>query len=147
MADLLDADSVRSAVAVLDGWEGGPDAIVRTVGLRSFPAAIAVVDRVAKVAEEMDHHPDIDIRWRTLTFRCVTHSAGGVTTRDDPVTPFCDSPTSGLALAGLLRYCLVMLAGIGEGSGRHAPRRKTVVSGLSPGMRGLAPVPSHPVPG
>jgi 4a-hydroxytetrahydrobiopterin dehydratase len=41
-----------------------------------------VVDRVAEVAEEMDHHPDIDIRWRTLTFRCVTHSAGGVTTRD-----------------------------------------------------------------
>jgi 4a-hydroxytetrahydrobiopterin dehydratase len=82
MADLLDAESVRSAVAVLDGWEAGTDAIVRTVGLRSFPAAIAVVDRVAEVAEQMDHHPDIDIRWRTLTFRCSTHSAGGVTTRD-----------------------------------------------------------------
>ena len=82
MADLLDAESVRNAVAVLDGWEGGPDAIVRTVGLRSFPAAIAVVDRVAKVAEEMDHHPDIDIRWRTLTFRLSTHSAGGVTDKD-----------------------------------------------------------------
>jgi 4a-hydroxytetrahydrobiopterin dehydratase len=82
MAELLDADSLRDAVAVLDGWEGGPEAIVRTVGLRSFPVAIQVVDRVAAVAEEMDHHPDIDIRWRTLTFRCVTHSAGGVTTRD-----------------------------------------------------------------
>jgi 4a-hydroxytetrahydrobiopterin dehydratase len=82
MADLLDAESVRNAVAVLDGWEGGPEAIVRTVGLRSFPAAIEVVDRVAKVAEEMDHHPDIDIRWRTLTFRCVTYSARGVTDRD-----------------------------------------------------------------
>jgi 4a-hydroxytetrahydrobiopterin dehydratase len=82
MAELLDADSLRDAVAVLDGWEGGPEAIVRTVGLRSFPAAIQVVDRVAVVAEEMDHHPDIDIRWRTLTFRCATHSAGGVTTRD-----------------------------------------------------------------
>ena len=82
MADLLDADSVRSAVSVLDGWEGGPDAIVRTVGLRSFPAAIAVVDRVAKIAEEMDHHPDIDIRWRTLTFGLSTHSAGGVTVLD-----------------------------------------------------------------
>ena len=82
MADLLDADAVRSAVAVLDGWEGSPEAIVRTVGLRSFPAAIAVVDRVAQVAEEMDHHPDIDIRWRTLTFRCSTHSAGGVTELD-----------------------------------------------------------------
>jgi len=82
MAELLDADSVRNAVAVLDGWEGGPDAIVRTVGLRSFPAAIAVVDRGAKVAENLDHHPDIYMRWRTLTFRCVTHSAGGVTMRD-----------------------------------------------------------------
>jgi 4a-hydroxytetrahydrobiopterin dehydratase len=82
MAELLDADSLRDAVAVLDGWEGGPEAIVRTVGLRSFPIAIQVVDRVAEIAEEMDHHPDIDIRWRTLTFRCVTHSAGGVTTRD-----------------------------------------------------------------
>ena len=82
MADLLDADSVRSAVAVLDGWEGGTDAIVRTVGLRSFPAAIAVVDRVAKVAEEMDHHPDIDIRWRTVVFRLSTHSAGGLTAKD-----------------------------------------------------------------
>lgn len=82
MSELLDADSVRNAVSVLDGWEGGPDAIVRTVGLDSFPEAIAVVDRVAVVAEEMDHHPDIDIRWRTLTFRCATHSAGGVTTRD-----------------------------------------------------------------
>jgi len=82
MADLLDAESVRSAVSVLDGWEGSPQAISRTVGLSTFPAAIKVVDRVAEVAEEMDHHPDIDIRWRTLTFRCVTHSAGGVTTRD-----------------------------------------------------------------
>ena len=30
----------------------------------------------------MDHHPDIDIRWRSVTFACVTHSAGGVTQRD-----------------------------------------------------------------
>jgi 4a-hydroxytetrahydrobiopterin dehydratase len=34
------------------------------------------------VAEELDHHPDIDIRWRNLTFACATHSAGGVTARD-----------------------------------------------------------------
>ena len=82
MAELLDADAVRTALAELDGWEGGPDGISRTVRLPSFPAAIAVVDRVAEVAEEMDHHPDIDIRWRTLTFRCVTHSTNGVTKRD-----------------------------------------------------------------
>ena len=82
MADLLDADTIRTALAGLDGREGGPDGISRTVRLPSFPTAIAVVDRVAEVAEEIDHHPDIDIRWRTLTFRCVTYSANGVTTRD-----------------------------------------------------------------
>jgi 4a-hydroxytetrahydrobiopterin dehydratase len=82
MAELLDPGAVRAALADLDGWDGDPGAITRTAQLPSFPAAIAVVDRVAEVAEEMDHHPDIDIRWRTLTFRCSTHSAGGVTGKD-----------------------------------------------------------------
>jgi 4a-hydroxytetrahydrobiopterin dehydratase len=82
MAELLDADAVRAALAGLAGWEGGPDGISRTVRLPSFPIAIAVVNRVAEVAEEMDHHPDIDIRWRTLRFRCFTYSAKGVTARD-----------------------------------------------------------------
>ena len=82
MAELLDADAVRAALAGLDGWEGGPDGISRTVRLPSFPAAIDVVDRVAQVAEEMDHHPDIDIRWRTVKFRCFTYSAKGITHRD-----------------------------------------------------------------
>jgi 4a-hydroxytetrahydrobiopterin dehydratase len=40
------------------------------------------VDHVALVAEELDHHPDMDIRWREVTFRCTTHSAGGVTGKD-----------------------------------------------------------------
>ena len=75
-------DEINQELGRLGGWEREGDALVRTAELASFPAAIALVDRVAEVAEEMDHHPDIDIRWRTLTFRCVTHSAGGVTTRD-----------------------------------------------------------------
>ncbi|MET7865757.1 4a-hydroxytetrahydrobiopterin dehydratase [Micromonospora taraxaci] len=82
MADLLTADAVREELAGLSDWSGDPTGIGRTAQLGSFPGAIAVVDRVAAVAEELDHHPDIDIRWRTLTFRCVTHSAGGVTHRD-----------------------------------------------------------------
>ncbi|MET8358650.1 4a-hydroxytetrahydrobiopterin dehydratase [Micromonospora sp. NPDC005171] len=82
MADLLTAEAVREGLSGLTDWSGDPTGIGRTAQLGSFPAAIAVVDRVATVAEELDHHPDIDIRWRTLTFRCVTHSAGGVTHRD-----------------------------------------------------------------
>ena len=82
MAKLLDDDQIRAGLTALGGWTGDSQAITRTVKLPTFPDAIAVVDRVAVVAEQMDHHPDIDIRWRTLTFRCATHSAGGVTERD-----------------------------------------------------------------
>ncbi|MFC4147081.1 4a-hydroxytetrahydrobiopterin dehydratase [Micromonospora mangrovi] len=82
MADVLTAQAVRDELGGLAEWSGDPTGISRTVEFGSFPAAVAVVDRVAEVAEELDHHPDIDIRWRTLTFRCVTHSSGGVTHRD-----------------------------------------------------------------
>jgi 4a-hydroxytetrahydrobiopterin dehydratase len=82
MAEVLTTEAVRDELAALADWTGDPAGISRTVQLGSFPAAIAVVDRVAEVAEARDHHPDIDIRWRTVTFRCTTHSAGGVTQRD-----------------------------------------------------------------
>lgn len=82
MAEVLDAGAVADGISGLDGWTGDPSAIRRDAKLPSFPAAIGVVDRVAEIAEEMDHHPDIDIRWRTLTFTCSTHSAGGVTGKD-----------------------------------------------------------------
>jgi 4a-hydroxytetrahydrobiopterin dehydratase len=82
MPDALDTDALEQALSTLDGWHDDGTAIRRSVELPSFRTAIQVVDQVADVAEELDHHPDIDIRWRTVTFACVTHSAGGVTDRD-----------------------------------------------------------------
>jgi 4a-hydroxytetrahydrobiopterin dehydratase len=82
MADLLDDTAVAAALDELPGWEREGDALVRTAELPSFPVAIEVVDRVAALAEKRDHHPDIDVRWRTLTFRCSTHSEGGLTQLD-----------------------------------------------------------------
>ena len=82
MALLLDDDAVTAALERLPGWEREGGSIVLTARLPSFPAAITVVDRVAAIAEDRDHHPDIDIRWRTLTFRCSTHSEGGITDLD-----------------------------------------------------------------
>jgi len=82
MAELLSADEVASGLADVNDWSGDTSGITRTISLPTFPAAIDVVDRVAMVAEELDHHPDIDIRWRKLTFECSTHSAGGVTAKD-----------------------------------------------------------------
>jgi 4a-hydroxytetrahydrobiopterin dehydratase len=82
MTKLLSGDEVTKALTGLDSWTGGTAGIERVVEAASFPDAIALVVAVARAAEEADHHPDIDIRWRTVTFRLSTHSAGGVTDKD-----------------------------------------------------------------
>lgn len=82
MSEILDASVLADKLTDLTGWTIEGKGISREVELPTFPDAIAAVARVGVVAEEMDHHPDIDIRWRTLTFRCSTHSAGGVTEKD-----------------------------------------------------------------
>jgi 4a-hydroxytetrahydrobiopterin dehydratase len=82
MAQLWDDEQVTGALAGLTNWQRDGDAIVRTAKLPSFPAAIEAVRAVAEIAEARNHHPDIDIRWRTLTFRCSTHSEGGITGKD-----------------------------------------------------------------
>jgi 4a-hydroxytetrahydrobiopterin dehydratase len=79
---LLSAAEVHTALAQLDGWSGDMSGIERTIECSSFPAAVELVRRVADVAEEMNHHPDIDIRWRNVRFAVSTHSAGGVTSYD-----------------------------------------------------------------
>ncbi len=79
---LLDEDGIESHLASLPGWKRHQNEIVRTYDAESFLAGIGIVDRVAGLAEEADHHPDIDIRWRTLRFALSTHSEGGLTERD-----------------------------------------------------------------
>jgi 4a-hydroxytetrahydrobiopterin dehydratase len=64
------------------GWNEVDGALERTFELSSFPEAIAFVDRVAELAEAEDHHPDIDVRYKNVTLRWSTHSAGGITDRD-----------------------------------------------------------------
>jgi len=78
----LSDEEVARALVELEGWTGDRAAITRTVRLPGFPVAIAVVDRVAEAAEELNHHPDIDVRYATLTFRLSSHDVGGVTDRD-----------------------------------------------------------------
>lgn len=82
MADVLTPVELLAALDQLPQWSGDATGLTRTVECATFPAAIALVDDVAVVAEQQDHHPDIDIRWRTVRFSCTTHSAGGVTALD-----------------------------------------------------------------
>ena len=82
MSRLLDEEEISRQLEELPGWLGDGNSLTREMLAASFPDAIQIVDDVAEVAEEMDHHPDIDIRWRTLSFALSTHSAGGVTQLD-----------------------------------------------------------------
>lgn len=81
MAHLSDHD-VDAAAESLDGWHRLNGALRRSVTFPSFLDGINAVRRVAEIAERADHHPDIDIRWRTVTFALVTHSEGGITQKD-----------------------------------------------------------------
>jgi len=64
------------------GWIDSQGGLERTFELPSFMDSIAFVGRVAELAEEANHHPDITISYRKVTLRWTTHSAGGVTERD-----------------------------------------------------------------
>jgi len=78
----LSPAEITAALAGLPLWSGDTDGIRRSVELPSFRDAVAAIVAIADVAEEMDHHPDVDLRWRTLHLSVVTHSAGGVTALD-----------------------------------------------------------------
>jgi 4a-hydroxytetrahydrobiopterin dehydratase len=82
MAELLTDEQIANALEALPLWTRDGGTIERTTELATFPQAIAAVREVAELAESADHHPDIDIRWRTVLFRLSTHSAGGLTGKD-----------------------------------------------------------------
>jgi 4a-hydroxytetrahydrobiopterin dehydratase len=82
MAGVLDEKQIKDALTDRPKWEYRDGAIVRSVHAADFLGGIRLVDQVAEVAESVNHHPDIDIRYTDVTFRLVTHSAGGVTEND-----------------------------------------------------------------
>jgi 4a-hydroxytetrahydrobiopterin dehydratase len=81
MPPATDAE-IATALAGLAGWGRIGDEIVKEFQLESFPAAIAFVVRVGFCAEQANHHPDIDVRWRTVRIALTTHDAGGLTEKD-----------------------------------------------------------------
>jgi len=76
MSTPLSPAQVAAAVAELPDWSVGDGWLTRTRTLDTFPGALDWVVAVGRVAEEMNHHPDIDVRWRTVTLRVRTHDAG-----------------------------------------------------------------------
>ena len=80
--DTLDPEQIKAALAELTDWGFEGEALTRTFRFADFVHSIGFVEHLAEIAEERQHHPDIDIRYNKVTLRLSTHSAGGVTQRD-----------------------------------------------------------------
>jgi 4a-hydroxytetrahydrobiopterin dehydratase len=81
--EVLDAAAVDAALAdrAIE-WTRVDSELTKVVRRKGFAGALAFVNAVGALAEAADHHPDIDIRWDTVTLRLSTHSAGGLTEND-----------------------------------------------------------------
>lgn len=79
---LLTLDDIESALASLPGWKREGMELVKTYRFPSYLDGIHFVSRLGELAEDMDHHPDMQVGWRKVTLRTTTHSEGGLTQKD-----------------------------------------------------------------
>ena len=82
MPNKLSDLEIQRALGRLGGWSRRGDVLVKSYTFASFTDSVAFVNRVAKTAEAMNHHPDIDIRYTKVTCTLSTHDAGGITDAD-----------------------------------------------------------------
>ena len=79
---LLSNKQIGAALRSVKGWKRKGNKIYRTIVLKDFVRAMGFVQSVALLAEKADHHPDIDIRWNTVSLVLSTHNEGGLTEKD-----------------------------------------------------------------
>jgi len=82
MVERLDDATIDARLGALSGWSRDGDVIAKDFTCPGFPDAVAFVVRIGFAAEAANHHPDIDIRWRTVHIALSTHDAGGLTALD-----------------------------------------------------------------
>jgi 4a-hydroxytetrahydrobiopterin dehydratase len=78
----LSDEQLRDLIRDLPEWALDEGKIVRFWTHATFPDAVAFVQRVAQLAEQHNHHPDIDIRYNRVKLALISHDAGGITERD-----------------------------------------------------------------
>src|SRR5215213_8984452 len=81
MARLTD-EEIEQRLTGMDGWERDGDAIRKTFEGEDFMSSVKLVNALAPLAEEMNHHPDLEISWNKVTVSLSTHSEGGLTESD-----------------------------------------------------------------
>jgi 4a-hydroxytetrahydrobiopterin dehydratase len=81
MARLTDTE-IDERLGGMDGWERSGDAIVKQFDNGDFKGSVDFINRITPEAEDMNHHPDLEISWKTVTVTITTHSEGGLTDND-----------------------------------------------------------------
>lgn len=81
MALLNDAE-IEKKLASLSGWERSGEVIQKSFKRGDFVGSVRFVSSLVEPAEEMNHHPDVDVSWDTVTVKISTHSEGGLTAAD-----------------------------------------------------------------
>jgi 4a-hydroxytetrahydrobiopterin dehydratase len=79
---LLESAEVKKRLRGLEGWKLDGKFITKTFEFKEFMDGIKFIGEVARVAEKEEHHPDIHVRYTTVTLSVQTHSEGGVTEWD-----------------------------------------------------------------
>ena len=79
---VLTAQVLQEKMQALSQWKLEDKAIARHYTFPDFAAAMVFVNAVAREAERIGHHPDIDIRYNKVTLALTTHDQGGVTEKD-----------------------------------------------------------------
>jgi 4a-hydroxytetrahydrobiopterin dehydratase len=81
MALLTDAE-IEARLAGLTGWARAGEAIAKQFKCGDFVGSVHFVQSLVEPAEEMNHHPDLEISWDTVTVTLSSHSEGGLTAAD-----------------------------------------------------------------
>jgi 4a-hydroxytetrahydrobiopterin dehydratase len=79
---LLSDEEIQSRLGELEGWTREGQAIRKQFKLDDFKGSVDFVNRLTPFAEEMNHHPDLEISWNRVTVSITTHSEGGLTEND-----------------------------------------------------------------
>ena len=79
---LLGEEEIEARLGELEGWRRDGDAIVKEFKLDDFVGSVEFINRLAPVAEQLNHHPDPKVSWNKVTVSITTHSEGGLTEND-----------------------------------------------------------------